>query len=240
MERPASRLIVALDFPSAEAALALVDHLRAIPVGMFKVGSELFTAAGPQLVREILGQRRQVFLDLKFHDIPNTVAGAVAAAASLGASLLTVHAPGGVQMMRAAAGAARAASPQTRVLAVTVLTSLARQELKRSGVSRSPQQQVLALAKMAREAGLDGVVASPQEVEALRRRFPKPFLLVTPGIRPTWAAAAGDQKRVATPSAALAAGADYIVVGRPITAAPDPAQAAARIVDELANASRKF
>lgn len=240
MERPASALIVALDVPSAEGALALVKRLRDIPVSLFKVGSELFTAAGPQCVREILDQGGQVFLDLKFHDIPNTVARATAAAARLGVSLLTVHATGGVDMMRAAKQAVHEVSPQTRVVAVTLLTSLAQEDLARGGVVVKLQDLVMRLAEMAAEAGLDGVVTSPNEVGLLRRYFSRPFLLVTPGIRPFWAVEAGGQKRVATPAAALAAGADYIVVGRPIIAAPDPARAAASILDELRAASPTF
>ena len=241
----ASPLIVALDFPSADPAAQLLERLRAVPVGMFKVGSELFTAAGPQFVRETLQQNnRAVFLDLKFHDIPNTTVGAARAAARLGVSLLTVHAAGGVAMMRAAARAAREVSPETRMLAVTMLTSLTQEDLARTGVVQAPQDHVSRLAEMAVQAGLDGVVASPEEVATLRRQFPRPFLLVTPGIRPTWAtppaSGAEDQRRVATPAAALAAGADFIVVGRPITAAPDPAEAANRILEELRTGSAPF
>ena len=234
----ASPLIVALDFPSAEPAARLVERLRAVPVGLFKVGSELFTAAGPQFVSETLRQKnRAVFLDLKFHDIPNTVAGAARAAARLGVSLLTVHAAGGVAMMRAAAGAVREVSPETRLLAVTLLTSLAQEDLVRGGVVGAPQDHVLRLAEMAVQAGLDGVVASAAEAATVRRYFPRPFLLVTPGIRPSWArrpaAQAEDQQRVATPADALAAGADFVVVGRPITSAPDPEEAANRVLREL-------
>lgn len=245
MERAASPLIVALDYASAAPAVELVRRLEGVPVGMFKVGSELFTAAGPQIVRDILRQGQQVFLDLKFHDIPNTVARAAEAAARLGVSLLNVHAAGGEAMMRAAGRAVRQVSPGTRVIAVTLLTSLSQEDLARSGVRRTSQEQVSLLAEMAAEAELDGVVASPLEASALRQRFPRPFLLVTPGIRPSWAVTPGtaeveDQKRVATPTDALAAGADYIVVGRPITAAPEPAEAAARIVDELRAVSSTF
>ena len=242
MERAASPLIVALDFPSAEPAAQLLEHLRAVPVGLFKVGTELFTAAGPPFVRQTLREKNQaVFLDLKFHDIPNTVAGAARAAARLGVSLLTVHAAGGVAMMRAASRAVREVSPETRLLAVTLLTSLTQEDLARSGVVHAPQEHVLRLAEMAVQAGLDGVVASADEAAALRRHFPRPFLLVTPGIRPTWATppatVAEDQQRVATPAAALAAGADFIVVGRPITAASDPEEAANRILEELRTGS---
>lgn len=232
-----SPLVVALDFSSEAGAVTLVDRLRDTPVGFFKVGSELFTACGPRVVADLVERGLRVFLDLKFHDIPNTVAGAAAAAARLKASLLTVHASGGVAMMRAAAEAVRELSPDTRVLAVTVLTSLAQQDLARAGLQASPREQVLLLAELADEAGVDGLVASPEETEELRRHFPRPFLLVAPGIRPSWAAAQ-DQKRVATPSAALAAGADLIVVGRPISHAPDPAEAARRILEEVRRFSR--
>ena len=210
------------------------------------MGSELFTAAGPQFVRETLRQKnRGVFLDLKFHDIPNTVAGAARAAARLGAAMLTVHAAGGLGTMRAAARAVREVSPETRLLAVTLLSSLTQQDLERSGVAGAPQEHVLRLTEMAVQAGLDGVVTSPAEAATVRRYFPRPFLLVTPGIRPAWgtapaAADADDQQRVATPAAALAAGADFIVVGRPITTAPDPVEAANRILDELRAGSGRF
>jgi len=204
---------------------------------MFKVGSELFTVAGPALVREIIHRHLQVFLDLKFHDIPNTVAGAVRAAAGLNVALVDVHAGGGLEMMRAAVRAAREAPGHTRVIAVTVLTSLAGEDLERLGVHRGPLEQVLQLAQMAAEAGLDGVVASASEARQLRSRFPRPFLIVTPGIRPAWCASPGDQKRPATPAEALAAGADFIVVGRPVIAAPDPAEAAVRILEELGDVS---
>lgn len=230
---PLSPLIVALDYPTPSTALELVRRLQGIKIGLFKVGSELFTASGPPLVQDITSRNRHVFLDLKFHDIPNTVAGAVAATARLGVWLLNVHASGGLEMMRAARRAAEQAEPRPRLIAVTLLTSLGAADLERAGISRTPQEQVLWLAEMAAEAGLDGVVASAGEAAALRRRFPRPFLIVTPGIRPAWADAAGDQKRVATPRDAMAAGADFIVVGRPITAAPDPAEAAARVLEEL-------
>lgn len=205
---------------------------------MFKVGSELFTSAGPGFVRGLAAQEQRIFLDLKFHDIPSTVAGAVRAAGRLGIRLLNVHASGGAAMMRAALAAARETSPGMQLIAVTVLTSLAAEDLSAAGIARSAGEQVLRLAEMAAEAGLDGVVASAEEAAMLRARFPRPFLIVTPGIRP--AAVGGqqptgphDQRRIATPSEALAAGADYIVVGRPITHAPDPLQAALRIVEEL-------
>jgi orotidine-5'-phosphate decarboxylase len=230
-----SRLIVALDYDSGQAALELVRRLDGVPVGMFKVGSELFTTAGPALVLNIAALNRRVFLDLKFHDIPNTVASAVAAASRLGVALLNVHAAGGLAMMRAARQAVAASSGQpTGVIAVTLLTSLAQEDLARLGFSTKPADLVLRLAEMAAEAGLDGVVASAAEAAELRRRFPPPFLIVVPGIRPSWATEAGDQRRVSTPAQAIASGADYIVVGRPITRAPDPREAAQRIIEEIA------
>lgn len=234
MKQPASRLIVALDFASGDAALDMVRRLADAPIGMLKVGSELFTASGPELIRDLAARRQAVFLDLKFHDIPNTVAGAVTAAARLGTSMLNVHASGGLAMMRAARRAASDTAPNTRVIAVTVLTSLDQQDVTRLGMPGSPGELVLRLADMAAEAGLDGVVASPAEVAELRRRFPPPFLLVVPGIRPAWGGEAADQKRLATPAEAVAAGADYIVVGRPITRSPDPREAALHIIEEIA------
>lgn len=219
----------------------MVRCLEGLEVGMFKVGSELFLSAGPDVVRAVKDRGFRVFLDLKFHDIPNTVAGAVAAAGRLGVDLLNVHASGGEAMMRAALAAARAGSPRLRLIAVTVLTSLAAGDLQRAGIASGPQEQVLCLATLAAESGLDGVVTSAAEAASLRARFPRPFLIVTPGIRPDWPEAGwqqrpgtlADQKRVATPAGALAAGADYIVVGRPITQAPDPRAAVTRILEEL-------
>ena len=223
------RLIVALDVPKAEAARALVDRLAG-HVGMFKVGSQLFTAAGPDLVHEIVGRGEKVFLDLKFHDIPNTVAGAVSSASRLGVSLVDVHGLGGRAMMEAGVGALPAMG--TRLLAITILTSHDEETLGEIGVNGSMADSVRRLAQLAKEAGTDGVVASPHEVAVVREASGTDFLIVTPGIRPA-GAAPGDQARAATPAAALAAGADYIVVGRPITDAPDPAAAADAIVREL-------
>ena len=199
------RLAVALDFPAVAPALALFERLQGA-AGLFKVGSELFLQTGPAAVRELTGRGAPVFLDLKFHDIPRTVAAASREAARMGAAIFNVHASGGVEMMRAAAEAARAERPQTKIIAVTVLTSLP-----------ATEEQVLRLADSAKEAGLDGVVAAPTEMRALRARFGPNFLLVSPAIRPAWAVAKDDQKRTATPADATAAGADYIVVGRPIT-----------------------
>jgi orotidine-5'-phosphate decarboxylase len=223
------RLIVALDVPQRDVARALVERLAG-HVGLFKVGSQVFTAAGPQLVREIVGRGEKVFLDLKFHDIPNTVAGAVASATRLGVSLVDVHGLGGRAMMEAAVGALPAMG--TRLLAVTILTSHDEETLGEIGVNGSMAESVRRLALLAKEAGADGVVASPHEVGLVREACGSDFLIVTPGIRPA-GAALGDQARAATPAAALAAGADYLVVGRPITGAADPAAAADAIVREM-------
>jgi len=223
------RLIVALDLPQGDAARALVERLAG-HVGLFKVGSQAFTAAGPELVREIVGRGEKVFLDLKFHDIPNTVAGAVASASRLGVSLVDVHGLGGRAMMEAAVGALPAMG--TRLLAITILTSHDEETLGEIGVNGSMAESVRRLAQLARDAGADGVVASPHEVALVREACGSDFLIVTPGIRPA-GAALGDQARAATPAAALAAGADYVVVGRPITGAADPAAAADAIVREM-------
>ena len=223
------RLIVALDVPKADEARALVERLQG-KVGLFNVGSQAFTAAGPELVREIVSRGERVFLDLKFHDIPNTVAGAVASASQLGVSLLTVHGLGGRAMLEAAVGALPAMG--TRLLAITVLTSHDEAGLGEVGVAGGVTDSVRRLARLAKDAGADGVVASPHEVALIREACGRDFLVVTPGIRPK-GAATGDQARAATPASALAAGADYLVVGRPITEAADPAAAADRIVREM-------
>ncbi len=220
---------MALDVPQGDAARALVERLAG-HVGLFKVGSQAFTAAGPELVREIVGRGEKVFLDLKFHDIPNTVAGAVASASRLGVSLVDVHGLGGRAMMEAAVGALPAMG--TRLLAITILTSHDEETLGEIGVNGSMAESVRRLAQLARDAGADGVVASPHEVALVREACGSDFLIVTPGIRPA-GAALGDQARAATPAAALAAGADYVVVGRPITGATDPAAAADAIVREM-------
>ncbi len=201
-----------------------------------KVGKELFVAEGPSVVRELRRRGLEVFLDLKFHDIPNTVARACGAAAKLGVHLATLHASGGSDMMRAAVesvrDAARATEGRTRLLAVTVLTSMDDVGLKEIGVDHTAAGQVLHLARLARASGMDGVVASVNEAEMIRRELGPGFLIVAPGIRPA-SEAVQDQKRTATPREAVQAGADYIVVGRPITAAPDPRQAAERVIGEL-------
>jgi orotidine-5'-phosphate decarboxylase len=226
---PRERLIVALDVPGADQARRLVDTLAGA-IGMFKVGSELFTAAGPDFVRELVARGEHVFLDLKFHDIPNTVAGAVASAGQLGASLIDVHGLGGRAMIAAAAGALPAMG--CRLLAVTILTSHDEASLGELGLPGTVPQSVERLARLAKEAGADGVVASPQEVGPVRAACGDGFLIVTPGIRPA-GAARGDQARLATPREARRAGADYLVVGRPITQADDPRAAADAILAEM-------
>ena len=233
------RLFVALDVESLDDAARLLDRLDDAVTGV-KIGSQLFTGAGPAAVELAHKRGHRVFLDLKFHDIPNTVAGAVRSAARLGVFMLNVHASGGSDMMRAAAEAAARAAREFGVarpicLAVTVLTSLDRRALERElGVTASVESHVLRLAEGARDAGLDGCVASPQEIRRVRLALGAHFTIVTPGIRPVSASGEDDQKRVATPRAALGAGADYLVVGRPITAAADPRAAAAAIIAELA------
>jgi len=230
---PRDRLIVALDVPTKDEALALVESLAG-RVGMFKVGKQLFTAAGPELVRGIVARGERVFLDLKFHDIPNTVSGAVASARGLGVSLVDVHALGGPAMVAAAARAC--AGSGTRLLAITVLTSHDEECLAAIGLSGTLADSVRRLARLAKDAGADGVVCSPHEVAVVREACGPSFLVVTPGIRPA-GAALGDQARAATPAAARAAGADYLVVGRPITEAPDPAAAADAVVGEMTEPS---
>jgi orotidine-5'-phosphate decarboxylase len=223
------RLIVALDVPTADDALRLVDRLAG-RVSFFKVGSQLFTAAGPEIVRSLVARNLRVFLDLKYHDIPNTVAAAVKSAAGLGVSLLTLHGLGGRAMLEAAAGARPGG--RLRLLAVTVLTSHDEASLAQIGLAGALSDSVRRLARLARDAGIDGVVASPLEAGLLREACGKGFLIVTPGVRPA-GAQAGDQSRLATPAGALSAGADYLVVGRPITDATDPAEAATGIVREM-------
>jgi orotidine-5'-phosphate decarboxylase len=230
-----AELIVALDVPTLAEAEAAARRLP--PAVLVKIGLELFTVEGPEAVRAFVRQGRRVFLDLKFHDIPRTVAHAVRSASRLGASLMTVHAAGGRAMLKAAAEAAAEAGGQApRLIAVTTLTSLNADDFADLGVGRTLPDQALALADLALGSGIDGVVASVHEAAVLRRRFgPRP-LLVTPGIRPS-GAEVGDQKRVATPAAAVRAGASHLVVGRPILEAPDPAVAAAAILAEIAGAA---
>jgi orotidine-5'-phosphate decarboxylase len=226
------RLIVALDVASASEARRVVGAIGEF-VSIYKIGKQLFTAEGPPVGRDLVASGHKVFLDLKFHDIPNTVAGAVTEAARLGVSMLTIHAAGGARMLRAAVEAAAAAPDPPLILAVTVLTSLDDSDLPQIGVSGRVQDQVLRLAALARSNGCRGVVASAQEARELRRQHGPDLVIVTPGVRPA-GAGAGDQTRVVTPVEALAAGADYIVVGRPITGSADPAGAARAIVQAMA------
>jgi orotidine-5'-phosphate decarboxylase len=240
---PRSSLIVALDFDSLTAAVKFAQQVADL-VGMFKIGSQLFTNAGPESVREISKLGAGVFLDLKYHDIPNTVAGAVLAAAAMpGLQLVNVHALGGTAMMRAAAQAISAGVPmgadRARLLAVTVLTSMDQKAIREVGIGGPPKARVVKLAKLAQKAGVDGVVASVQEAKAIRKACGRDFLIVTPGVRPKDKSTGGkhdDQARTATPREAIKAGADFIVVGRPILAAADPRVAAQDIVDEIAAA----
>ena len=225
------RIIVALDFARQELALALVERLDPRRCRL-KVGKEMFTRCGPALVELLGGMGFQVFLDLKFHDIPNTVAAACAAAADLGVWMTNLHASGGRRMMEAARERLAQRANPPLLIAVTVLTSLDASDLEAIGCPGEPRQRVLRLATLARDAGLDGVVCSPQEAAPVRAALGPGFRLVTPGVRPA-GAAVGDQKRVMTPAEAQAAGADYLVIGRPITAAADPLGALAMIEDEL-------
>jgi len=226
------RVIVALDYADAAAARAVVARLRP-DLCRLKVGKELFVAAGPDFVRELAGQGFAVFLDLKFHDIPNTVAQACKAAARLGVWMLNVHAAGGPRMLAAAREAVESGPAAPLLIAVTVLTSMGREELQAIGVDAEPEAQVLRLAGLARDAGLDGVVCSALEAPALRRHMGARFRLVTPGIRPAGSAAC-DQTRILTPAQAMRAGADDLVIGRPITQAADPVAELERIAAEIA------
>jgi len=225
------RIIVALDQEDLGTAKRLVRELSGL-ISIFKVGSELFSSAGPDAVRMVRDAGADVFLDLKYHDIPNTVSRAVRRAASYGVSLVNVHALGGLAMMRAAAESAREADPATRVIGVTVLTSMDATDLARVGIQDTPEEAVIRLARLAAEAGLAGVVSSAREVTRLRGECGDGFILVTPGIRPA-GADAGDQKRIVTPRQAFDAGADYIVVGRPIAAAADVRAAARAVIEEV-------
>ncbi|HHX24004.1 MAG TPA: orotidine-5'-phosphate decarboxylase [Thermoanaerobacterales bacterium] len=219
------KVIVALDTSEEETALNLVKLLKN-KISTFKVGLELFCSQGPSIVKKITNEGCKVFLDLKFHDIPNTVAGAARAAAKTGAYMFNVHASGGREMMEKAREAANQIDSDTKpiILGVTVLTSIDQKDLIDINITESPINQVITLAKLTKESGLDGVVASPKEISAIRKATGEDFLIVTPGVRPNWATK-GDQKRVMTPAEALDVGASYIVVGRPVTAARDPVEA---------------
>jgi len=226
----AKRIIVALDVGTRKEALSLVEELSETDI--FKVGLKLFMAEGPSLLQEIKHLGKKIFLDLKLHDIPNTVAQAVKIGIKNGAHMLTLHSSGGKEMMAQAAKTAKEEGTGTLLLAVTVLTSLKNEDLSRMGIARSTEAQVISLARLAKEAGMDGVVCSPLEIEAIRKEFGKDLLVVTPGIRPLWAVS-HDQKRIMTPSLALKKGADYLVIGRPIIEAPSPREAFWKICDEL-------
>lgn len=225
---PTERLIVALDFQSRDEILRTADQLRGV-AGVLKIGLQALTANGPDLVNELAGRGEKVFLDVKFHDIPNTVQQAVAAASQLGAYMLTIHASGGPAMMSAAAKAKN----RVRLLGVTILTSLDDDELRKIGFEGNAQRNVARLARLARQSGLDGVVASPLEIATVRQEAGDGFLIVTPGIRAP-GESTEDQRRTLSAAEAVRAGADYIVVGRPITRAPDPRAAATRLVEGLA------
>jgi orotidine-5'-phosphate decarboxylase len=231
------RLVLALDVDSDKEALGIVAELKD-DLGMFKVGHQLFTAYGPDIVRKITGRGGRVFLDLKYHDIPNTVAKASAEAVKLGVSIFNVHALGGLDMMKATAESARETAEQHNlpvpiVLAVTILTSMDEKSLRRElKITRSLQREVCHLARLAQRAGMHGVVASPQEVKMLRRTVRGNFVILTPGVRPAWAGK-DDQKRIMTPAEAIAAGADYLVVGRPVLNAEDRKAAVQKILEEI-------
>lgn len=226
-----SPIIVALDFAREADALALVERLDPSRCRL-KVGKEMFTRNGPQLVEKLVAKGYDVFLDLKFHDIPNTVAGACRSAAELGIWMVNVHALGGKRMMEAAAEALDKGSNRPLLIGVTILTSMGEEEIAQIGLSGSPADNVKRLAVLAQESGLDGVVCSPREVAMLREVIRDDFRLVTPGIRPAWSEK-GDQTRITTPADAIRLGSDYLVIGRPITAAEDPLQALALIEAEL-------
>ncbi len=232
MSEPRSHLILALDVPDRDAALAAVARLAG-HVGCFKLGLEIFTSEGPRLVREIVDRGEKVFLDLKMHDIPNTVAGAVRSACRLGIDMLTLHAAGGQKMLEAALDAARSAPKPPLLLAVTALTSLSADDAQSIGIRDPIGDWAEQLAGLALRAGLSGIVTSPREVSSLRRRFGSKLKLVVPGIRPA-GSATQDQARIATPTDAIRTGADFIVVGRPILQAAEPTCAADQIVAEIA------
>jgi orotidine-5'-phosphate decarboxylase len=228
MTKTADKIIVALDVPAKKAALHFVAQLRD-QISFFKVGLQLYTAAGPEMVREILATGAKVFLDLKLHDIPNTVGRAVESAGELGAQMLTIHLSGGAAMIHEAVAAR---SNNLSLLGVTVLTSADEQMLCQIGIRSTINEQVLRLAELGAKAGVDGLIASPQEVKTLRAELGDDIKIVVAGVRPKWAKA-DDQKRVMTPRQALDAGADYLVIGRPITSYPNPREAVTKVLEEL-------
>jgi len=230
MTNVAEKIIVALDVPTKERALELVEQLRG-EISFFKIGLQLYTAEGPEIVRAVLATGAKVWLDLKLYDIPNTVARAVESASTLGVQMLTIHLSGGSEMIRAATGAR---ANDMLLLGVTVLTSSTEQTLREIGITDSVEHEVLRLARLGAAAGIDGVVASPHEIKSLRRELGAKIKIAVQGIRPSWAEP-GDQKRFMSPKEALEAGADYIGIGRPITAHTQPREAVARILDELSN-----
>jgi orotidine-5'-phosphate decarboxylase len=234
LELARQRLIVALDVPDSRSAMRLVAELEGT-CSWFKVGLELFISTGPAVLEPIIARGHNVFLDLKLHDIPNTVTGAVRSAAGLGVRMLTVHAGGGPAMLAAAKSALVGIANPPELLAVTVLTSMDAEQLHAIGVERAPSEQVVSMARLGLESGIRGFVCSPQEVAAVRALTGPQGVLVIPGIRPA-GAAIGDQKRIAGPAEALRMGASYLVVGRPITQAPNPGEAAAAILEEMAAA----
>jgi len=228
MTQIADKIIVALDVPTKKEAVELVENLRD-QISFFKIGLQLYTAEGPEIVRAVLSTGARVWLDLKLYDIPNTVARAVESASRLGVQMLTIHLSGGSEMIRAATAAQ---ANDMLLLGVTVLTSATEKTLREIGVHDKVDDQVLRLAKLGVEAGIDGVVSSPHEIKTLRREFGDKIKIAVQGIRPTWAEP-GDQKRFVTPRQALGAGADYIGIGRPITTHRNPREAVAKILDEL-------
>ncbi len=230
-EKVTSPVIVALDFPEEKQALDLVQRLDPTRCRL-KIGKEMFTRSGPQLVEKIAAQGYEIFLDLKFHDIPNTVAGACRSAADLGVWMINVHTLGGRKMMEAAREAVDKSSAKPLLIGVTILTSMGQDDIEEVGLSGTPAENVQRLAMLAHTAGLDGVVCSPKEVEMLRQSVPETFNLVTPGIRPAWSEK-GDQTRITTPADAMRLGSSYLVIGRPITGATEPLEALGKIEAEL-------
>jgi orotidine-5'-phosphate decarboxylase len=226
-----SPIIVALDYPELDMATGMLDRLDP-DMTRVKVGKEMFTRFGPAMVEACMQRGFEVFLDLKFHDIPNTVAGACRSAADMGVWMMNVHASGGRRMMEAAAGAIKASGSSAKLIAVTILTSLSQEEIAEIGYSGTPEDNVSRLARLAKESGLDGIVCSPREAERIRGELGPDFELVTPGVRPA-GSDTGDQRRVMTPRDALDAGATYLVIGRPITGAPDPQKALEEILASI-------